>query len=308
MKVWVLKAVVQKTISLLPFKHNINFLFQKYITKGVNLTDALFEDKLIHCSNHTKAWNNHSVKTPNYTALELGTGWYPIVPIGLYLAGAGKIITLDIAALMNTERIYNTLDKFKQYYDSGKLQKYIPAVNGERYSKLVELIKQRNLSLEEILSALNIEYQIEDARKLSLKDCSVDLINSNNVFEHVYPAILTDILKEFKRILSNDGIMSHFIDMSDHFAHLDKAITPYNFLQFTDGQWDTIDNSVQPQNRMRINQHRQIIRAAGFNIVEEENRPGDLKQLQSISLAAPFNTFSNTDNVITHSHMVMVKA
>jgi SAM-dependent methyltransferase len=308
MKVWVLKAVVQKAISLLPFKHNINFLFQKYITKGVNLTDALFEDKLIHCSNHIKAWNNHSVKTPNYTALELGTGWYPIVPVGLYLAGAGKVITLDIAALMNEERMYNTLDKFKQYYESGKLQTYIPTINKERYNKLVELTTQRNKTLSEILSILNIEYRLEDARSLNLPTESVDLINSNNVFEHIYPDILTDILKEFKRILSKDGIMSHFIDMSDHFAHLDKAITPYNYLQFTEGQWATIDNSVQPQNRMRINQHRQIITNNGFNIVEEENRPGDLKQLESITLAPPFNGFSNSDNVITHTHMVMVKA
>ena len=28
MKKWVLKAIVQKTISWLPFKHRINFLFQ----------------------------------------------------------------------------------------------------------------------------------------------------------------------------------------------------------------------------------------------------------------------------------------
>lgn len=308
MKVWVLKAVVQKAISLLPFKHNINFLFQKYITKGVNLTDALFEDKLIHCSNHIKAWNNYGSKTPNYTALELGTGWYPIVPIGLFLSGAGKVITLDIAALMNEERMFNTLDKFKEYYKSGKLKHYIPDLDKPRYEWLVDITHSRYMSLDEILSSLNIEYRIEDARNRILPAESVDLINSNNVFEHIYPDILTDILKEFKRILTNDGIMSHFIDMSDHFAHLDKAITPYNYLQFTEGQWATIDNSVQPQNRMRINQHREIINRNGFKIVSEENRPGDLNQLQTLTLASPFNGFSNSDNVITHTHMVMVNA
>ena len=52
--IWILKALIQKTISFLPYNHSVNFLFQKYVTKGVRLTDELFEDKLIHCSNHLK--------------------------------------------------------------------------------------------------------------------------------------------------------------------------------------------------------------------------------------------------------------
>src|SRR5437868_2794118 len=52
MKVWIAKAIVQKAISFLPFKHNINYLLQKYVTIGVFLTDALMEDKLLHCKNH----------------------------------------------------------------------------------------------------------------------------------------------------------------------------------------------------------------------------------------------------------------
>ena len=32
-------------------------------------------------------WSLHS-PAPGFTAYELGTGWFPIIPIGLYLCGA----------------------------------------------------------------------------------------------------------------------------------------------------------------------------------------------------------------------------
>ena len=66
---------------------------------------------------------------------------------------------------------------------------------------------------------------------LSLQKESVDFICSNNTFEHIPQEILRDILVEFKRVLHPNGLMSHFIDMSDHFAHFDSRITIYNFLQ-----------------------------------------------------------------------------
>lgn len=52
MKKWILKAIVQKTISFLPFKHRINYFFQKHITKGVNLGDEYFYDRLEHARQH----------------------------------------------------------------------------------------------------------------------------------------------------------------------------------------------------------------------------------------------------------------
>ena len=49
---WHLKAVVQKTISYLPYANRLNFLFQKYVTKGVDLNDIYFGYKLEHAADH----------------------------------------------------------------------------------------------------------------------------------------------------------------------------------------------------------------------------------------------------------------
>jgi len=117
MKKWILKAIVQKTISFLPFKHQINLLFQKYVTKGVYLSDEYFEDRLIHAANHLKAYKNLSGNLIPERTLELGTGWYPVVPFMLYLCGSKEIHSIDIASLTNKERLITTLRKFELYFN-----------------------------------------------------------------------------------------------------------------------------------------------------------------------------------------------
>ena len=106
--IWIVKALIQKTISFLPYNHSINYLFQKHVTKGVRLTDELFEDKLIHCKNHLQYFSSYAT-TPATSSLEIGTGWYPIVPIGLYLFGFENIVSVDISDLLTTEAIHQTI-------------------------------------------------------------------------------------------------------------------------------------------------------------------------------------------------------
>ncbi|MDB5283282.1 MAG: hypothetical protein JWO06_2357, partial [Bacteroidota bacterium] len=244
MAVWILKAVVQKSISFLPFNHQLNFFFQKYITRGVVLGDALFEDKLTHCERHMAAYTKYG-GAKDFTALEIGTGWYPIVPIGLFLAGAEKIYTIDISSLLSEDRVLLTINRFIKQAEKG----FAFTVDKGRLELLKKLSGLKGFSATGLLEQMNITAIVGDARKIDLPDGSIGLVNSNNTFEHIYPEILIDILKEFKRIAKRGGVMSHAIDMSDHFAHLDKSITLYNFLQYSDKKWNLIDNSIQPQNR-----------------------------------------------------------
>jgi ubiquinone/menaquinone biosynthesis C-methylase UbiE len=156
-----------------------------------------------------------------------------------------------------------------------------------------------------MLQKLNITYLIEDARKLSLPDNSVDLVNSNNTFEHIYPDILIPILKEFIRVVKKQGgVMSHFIDMSDHFAHFDRSINIYNFLQFSDKQWKWIDNSIQPQNRNRIYDYKQIYHDLKIPISEEAFRKGNLNELKSIPLADKFINHPLDEIAKSHCHFI----
>lgn len=306
MRIWIAKAFIQKFISFFPFKHRVNYLFQKYVTKGVILTDDLMDDKLSHCKNHLSCFSKYSKKTNGLVTLEIGTGWYPIVPIGFYLSGADEIYTIDLTSLLKTSAIHETVEKFQEYDRSGKLASFIPGLKSERLEKLNSLLKL-NSAPEKILETINIKSITGDARKIAMPDAKFDLINSNNTFEHIYPEILQDILIEFNRVLKPGGIMSHQIDMSDHFAHLDKSITIYNFLKYTDAEWNLIDNSVQPQNRLRLSDYQKLFTKAGFQILEEISRPGSIEDLKGIKLAQKYRSYTESGLATSHSLIIASK-
>lgn len=304
MKKWILKAIVQKSISYLPNSHSINYWFQKNITKGVFLTDLYFFDRLGHAKSHLTAFSKFQHRIPEI-CLELGTGWYPVVPIAYFLSGADKIYSVDISFLTSKNRIKTTLEKFVGNKEISDFVNIIP----ERWEILQNIFQQIDkLSLEEILTELKIEYLIGDARKLDLADDSVDLLSSNNTFEHVYPEILEGLLLEFKRILKQkEGVMTHFIDMSDHFAHFDQSINIYNFLQFSEKQWKWIDNDIQPQNRWRIDDFKELYKQLNIPINEETIRKGDLTALASVALNEKFAHKKLEDVAVSHCLFVSVK-
>tara|TARA_Y100001934_G_C12316711_1_gene757876 strand:- start:268 stop:1185 length:918 start_codon:yes stop_codon:yes gene_type:complete len=302
MKKWVLKALIQKFISFLPGSHRINFWFQKYITKGVHLSDSYFSDKLMHAEDHLRFYSkNHSLT--GIRTLELGTGWYPVVPISLYLAGAESVSTIDLSRLMNQEALVATVQKFQAWIKADKLKPFKEFWREDRLQQLM-ILEADKLDFESLLLAFNLDYRVGDARHLTDADASFDLIHSNNVFEHIYPQILKEILVEFKRVLKPQGLMSHFIDMSDHFAHLDSSINIYNFLRFSESTWQTIDNSVQPQNRLRLSDYEAMYADLNLPILDKKVRPGEPDKLEGMKLAAPYKGRSTEDLAISHAHLI----
>ena len=304
MKKWLLKAIVQKGISFLPGKHQINYLFQRFVTRGVQLRPAYLEDKLVHFQKHAGFFRKYRGELSGRSVLELGTGWYPVIPLCLYLEGAGPIFTVDISRLTNLENIRHTAWRLLERYRDGSLQTYVQ-VQPARLETLTDWVEALDdAPVDESLGRLGIRYLVADARQLPLPDDSLDLVLSNNTFEHIYPEILAGILQEFQRVVQPNGLMSHFIDMSDHFAHLDPSITIYHFLRFSKGQWAWVDNSVQPQNRWRLSHYRRLYERLGIPITLEENRPGSLTELAKTPVHADFAGLSPEELAISHSYVV----
>lgn len=303
MKLWVLKAIVQKVISYLPFAHKINFLFQKYITKGVHLSDEYFYDRLLHAQKHLKAYRKVTDKACPKTCLELGTGWYPVIPVFFLLAGAEDVFSMDISFLSSKKRIKSTLEKYIEAYENGKLSPFIKP-DEARWKQLMECKSQMEAyELEEVLRRLHLFYKIRDARRIDLPNHSVDLIISNNTFEHIYPEILKPILVEFKRVLKPAGAQSHFIDLSDHFAHFDKAIGIYNFLKFSESMWKWIDNSIQPQSRLRWNDYLKLYEELEIPIVDQEIRKGNPMELKQLTLSPIYHDCPLEHLAISHGYI-----
>lgn len=303
---WALKAVVQKIISWLPNSQKVNFWFQKNITKGVVLTDDHFRDKLTHAIDHLHFYHEHSAQKP-FRALELGSGWYPVVPIALFLNGVRETVSIDISPLMNREAILICINKYLEWQEKGQLGKLEDMIDEERWNQL-EALKDFNGSLEDLCRKLRLKLLVADARNTGLENDSFDLVCSNNTYEHIYPEILKDIMKEFQRVLKPGGVSSHFIDMSDHFAHLDTSISIYHFLRYSPGAWSIIDNSVQPQNRLRKKDYLKMYEDLDISLLDEKDRPGDIKALKMEQLHPDYSdNYSTEELAISHTHLVSSK-
>jgi SAM-dependent methyltransferase len=301
---WIFKAIIQKGISFMPFGHKINFLFQKYITRGVNLSDPYFEDRLTHCGEHYKYFRQFC-SAEKFSHLEIGTGWYPVVPVGMFLCGADTVTTIDLTRFTNEQRFRATVKKYYERHQSGKLSVLLPAVSKDRLNVLLgEAQNPTCSSLGAFLEKFRMEYHVADARKVPFKDNSFDLITSNNTFEHIYPEALEGILLEFKRLCKKGGVMSHSIDLSDHFAHMDESITIYNFLKYSEAQWKWINNSIQPMNRLRIYDYREMYRKISIPITLEINREFDLEDYNKVEVDGRFLSHRAEENAVSHTQLI----
>src|SRR5690606_28209828 len=118
-----------------------------------------------------------------------------------------------------------------------------------------------------LLKALGVQFLVGDIRHLSLPVRSVDFIISNTTLEHIDRKTLTGIFHSFGRLITKDGLMSHLIDMSDHFSHGDPSIGSYNFLQYPEAQFRFINTALLYQIRFRASDYRQMLTESGFEVV-----------------------------------------
>ncbi len=300
---WVAKAFVQKLISLMPYKERLNYFFQKNVTGAVDLSDQYFEWKIGHAKDHWEFYNLEKKGQIPQRILELGTGWYPVVPIAFYLNGAESVVSMDIYDWMSADNIRTTIAKFAEWRERGLLSKHLPTIDEDRWQNIMGL-KTGSDSREVLCNSISLEVIQADARSTPFEDESFDFITSNNTFEHIPKPILRDILKDFKRIVKGEGVMSHFVDLSDHFAHFDRSISDYNFLQFSDRAWNVIDNSIQPQNRLRWPDYLLMYKNLEIPVNEKKVRPGNLGVLKSVKVADQFKKYKPEDLAITHGYLI----
>jgi hypothetical protein len=301
---WYLKAAAQDILSLLPRSYRWNAILQGRITESPALSDELLRRKLVHLARHVDAYMRlgEPARFP-FTALELGTGRYPIVPVGLFLCGAEKVVTVDIHPLLNAERTRATLRAYLAKAERCELEAILPRLDATRLAQLDSALSLHSLSASEILLSLGIVARLGDIRSTGLESDSIDLIVSNNTLEHVPANVLSGAFAEFRRLLRAGGIMSHGIDLSDHFSHFDPTISPYNFLRFSTRLWRLFNSGLAYQNRLRYSDYRALHESSGFEVVDSLARAPRaaelIKLLVSVTLADEFVRYSADDLAIT---------
>ena len=295
-----MKAVAQGVLSGLPGGERLNVIFQRHVTRTLGLSDAFFSRKVGQVARHVEAYRRLTDESRRpFAVLELGTGWQPLVPVGLFLCGASEVVTVDIRPLLDDERVRATLAAYCRAADSGHLGELLPGYDQDRCARLHEALEMRACSPAVRLAALGIRVVAGDVRAASLPGSSLDLIVSNNTLEHIPPPALGEILTEFARLLHPAGLMSHSIDLSDHYSHFDRRLSPYNFLRFSESSWRWYNNRLAYQNRCRFSDYRRMLLEAGFEVLEERTSAPRAELLREVPLWPGFQAYETADLQVT---------
>ena len=306
MSKWIFKSALQRAISWFPQSHKFNAMFQQYVTRGLHVSPASFEGKLDDCRTHFEHYRMFSGSPKNsFTVLELGTGWWPIIPLGLYLCGAKEIWTYDIAPLLRQDTLTRILELYVKYQQDGRLAQVLPHTRPDRVALLRELQSQSLVdSPDSILRSLNIHPIVRDASQTNLPTGSIDLVYSNFCLEHVSRALQQELHREFKRVASKDSVLSHYVGIGDQYANFDSSISTFNYMKFTARQWRFLDNPIIPQTRLRPRDYRAVIEEAGYEVVKVRSINGSKEDLGKIVLAPEFRHYSEEDLLAKYTWLV----
>lgn len=302
---WKIKAFIQGTLSRLPNAQRWNRLMQKHITHSLEISDDYFASKWRQAARHADYYRQHAGSQDSFTALELGTGWFPINPVGLALSGASTVFTIDRERLLQRDQVMEVLKRFHALIKSGEIE---PAGKGacERLEKTLEAARDESLSASAILKTLGVISIVGDARSTSLQADAIDLVCSNNTLEHIPGGVIEAIFREFHRVLKPEGLMSHHIDLSDHYSHFDRSLTVYNFLRYSDREWQRYNNDLQYQNRLRLSDYRALHETSGWRVLAEKNLRKPLEELRSVPVAEQYRDFEESDLAVHSSWMLSV--
>jgi Methyltransferase domain len=305
---WLIKSATHRVISWLPNPQSWNYPLQKYVTKTAAISKGGFEFKLERGRRMIEEYQAHAPRPREaFTVLELGTGWYPIIPIAMYLSGAAKVWTVDVVSLLRPEQLRALLQLFSNAADQGELFRILPCARSERLAKLRELLQDKTTRApRQILAEINIESFVMDARHTSIAPGSIDLIFSESVLIHVPENVTPGIFQEFRRVAAPNAVMVHSIILSDHYARFDPRITDFNLLKYSRGAWRFLNSPVEYQSRFRITDYRRMHESAGFRIVRENSTRGSKTDLESVRLDADFCTYPMDDLLVTYAWVVSV--
>jgi hypothetical protein len=303
---WLLKAAAQKALSFFPARHSCNYLFQKHVTRSIALESTSLKYKVDYARRHLQIWTSISgVPLDGIHVLELGTGWYPVLPIVFYLCGAAKVSTIDKAPLLRRINIIKTIQLLTELLHDNELFDDFPWIRRDRVENLRTVSHgATSLSLSELLARLNIEALVQDARCTNIPQGSVQFLLSNSVLQEIPKDVLFGIFREFRRMASRDSTMIHYINMVEPFVGYDPTITAYHFLQFSESAWKCINNPLHFHNRLRMPDYRDIHTTSGFRILSEDNEKGPDSDLDGLRLAAPFAQYPREDLRILRTWIV----
>jgi len=255
---WIAKALVQKSIAklgLLPLYHRGQQV-------GGRLRNFHPRTRIEYAGKLAADIGRGRVR--GATVIEIGTGWVPVVPVGLHLLGARCILSFDLSRHLLPELALQAAKLMAECLEDLALRSGASLDQlRDRYSSLASC---RNW--DALAQRMGFSYHAPvDVTEAATPADSVDIVYSNLVLEHVTSEALDTILAHSMRVLRPGGVCWHNIDYTDHYSHTHPGLSAINFLRYGDTVWRVIgQNEILYMNRLRRSEYLAAFTRAGFDI------------------------------------------
>ncbi|MCA1656649.1 MAG: class I SAM-dependent methyltransferase, partial [Actinobacteria bacterium] len=281
---WLAKAALQKGLSALPHPERANYLLQRHVTRSLPAPENGLRRKFERAVQHVEAYERHGPGPPLGEAVfyEFGAGWDLAVPLSFWALGVERQILVDLRPNLRLPLVDVTIER---------LHRLAPRLAQGSGRELRDPVRAPLGGAEDLERRFGIVYRAPcDARDTHLETGWVDFVSNTNTLEHIPADELVPLLTECRRLLRHDGALSSRIDLSDHFSHFDRSVSPYNFLRYSDRAWRLVNSSLLHQNRLRRPDYSTAFARAGLTIVAEKAwTPKDgAEQLSQLDVAPRF--------------------
>ena len=289
---WLAEAAAQTLLSYVPGGERVQYAVQRRVTRSLPLSDDVFRQKATRALEHARAFAKHGPPRALAEAelYEFGAGWDLVVQLTLHSLGAERQTIVDVRPHVRLELVSDTLRK---------LDAHRSWLEQEAGTPVRRLDPRPVRGVGELRERFGIDYLAPwDARDTRLPGETFDLVTSTDTLEHIPADDIAQILRECRRLLKRDGIMSCRIDLEDHYRHADARLSRYNFLRFSDRTWRALNPPLHYQNRLRYPDYVALFRNAGLEMVDERvSRPtaADMEAIRPLELADRFRRYSLDD-------------
>lgn len=186
--------------------------------------------------------NTLNIELFSKRAVEIGSGWLPILPYLLkYKCGVRSISTFDLNTHYAPIEINEFNKKFEVFYGH--------KIDGEG----------------KYLLPTGIEY-FPDTDIAKVSNLRADFVFSRFVLEHVHPVDLKRMHQNFKKSLPNGAYIFHFISPSDHRAYDDPNLSLQDFLKFSSKEWEKQHTKFDYHNRWRLPEYISLFKELDYEI------------------------------------------
>jgi len=239
-----IKTYILKLLNILPDTLGYFLYHQIQRVSFRNIENNIKANQNSHLAfKHIIRETNISLKDKNI--MEIGSGWLPIMPYLLKTnENINQIYTFDINKHYNNKRI-SALDSY--YNPNNKFGFNYVYKNGYRLPDFIHYYPNHNIIHLQRLPDVNFYF-------------------SRFVLEHVTPNDIKKIHEKLFNEMNHDAAILHLISPSDHRAYTDNTISHYDFLKYSQKEWNAIQTKFDYHNRLRLPQYISIFEEIGFHI------------------------------------------